>query len=104
MFMPSPLLAGSLVTSISKGIRARQEPQTQIATIASGLTADVCVIGHTVRTLKSGETQQTGLHPPTDSQPFIYLEIRKAQLRSKPFRVGANVDHGHGGAGLKTGD
>ncbi len=37
--------------------------------MGSGLIADVWVVGHTVRTLKSDESQQTGLLPPTDSQP-----------------------------------
>ena len=37
--------------------------------MGSGLIADVWVVGHTVRTLKSDENEHTGLLLPADSQP-----------------------------------
>ena len=41
----------------------------------SGLIADVWVVGHTVRTLKSDESEQTGLLSPTNSQVTISVRI-----------------------------
>jgi len=43
------------------------ELQTQIRAVGSGLTA-VWVVRHTVRTLKSDESEQTAVLLPTDSQ------------------------------------
>ena len=43
--------------------------------VGSGLIADVWVVGHTVRTLKSDESQQTGILPPTDSQSTTLILI-----------------------------
>jgi hypothetical protein len=38
--------------------------------------ASLLGVGHTVRTLKSDESQQTGLPPPTDSQSVDVLGTR----------------------------
>jgi hypothetical protein len=56
--------------------------------LGSGLTADVWVVEHTVRTLKSDESQQTGLLPPTDSQSkFEGRERCRDSLAGTGFRT-----------------
>src|SRR5208282_2154821 len=40
------------------------------------------VVGHTVRTLKSDESQQTGLLPPTDSQSSFIEKVCSAPART----------------------
>lgn len=72
MFMPSPPLAGSLDKSLSEGISSPGTPNAD-PDCRLGLPADVCVVEHTVRTLKSDEAQQTVVLPPTDSKSAKYI-------------------------------